>query len=157
MKPLYEKRLAMRDAHQAERHRMEQGQRQRWQRETQERAARLRTGVRGMWDRLTGDRAKIVKQNEVEAYWGLRRDRDQRQSMLDAQHKERRELQARIRETRERHARQILELHKQAANYRLIRDGNAHRSIRSEFSRKAGEAREPRGRDNSSRGLELGR
>nr|WP_245842999.1 relaxase/mobilization nuclease domain-containing protein [Sphingomonas laterariae] len=158
MKPLHDKRLAMRDVHQAERRRMEQGQRERWQRETMERAARLRTGVRGMWDRLTGDRAKVIKQNEIEAYWGLRRDRDQRRSMLDAQHKERRELQVRIRQTRERHARQILELHKQAANYRLMRDGNTQsRSIRSEFSRKAGEAREPRGRNNSSRGLELGR
>ncbi|MGE4431606.1 MAG: relaxase/mobilization nuclease domain-containing protein [Sphingobium sp.] len=158
MKPLHDKRLAMRDAHQAERRRMEQGQRERWQRETVERAVRLRTGVRGMWDRLTGDRAKVIKQNEVEAYWGLRRDRDQRQSMLDAQHKERQELQVRVRQTRERHARQIMELHKQAANYRLMRDGNGQsRSIRGEFSRKAGEAREPRGRNNPTRGLELGR
>lgn len=158
MKPLHDKRLAMRDAHQAERRRMEQGQRERWRRETRERAARLRTGVRGLWDRLTGDRAKVIKQNEIEAYWGLRRDRDQRQSMFDAQHKERRELQVRIRETRERHARQILELYKQAANYRLMRDGNGQsRSIRSEFSRNAGEAREPSGRNNPSRGLELGR
>ena len=155
LKPLAEKKEELRKAHTFERERMAKGQRERWTRETQERASRLRSGVRGLWDRLTGDHSKTVKKNEVEAYWSLRRDRDQRQAMLNAQHAERRKLQEQIRQTRERHARQILELHNQAANYRLMRDGN-QQSIRSEFSRKAGEARE-QGREAPTRGLELGR
>ncbi|MGE4313777.1 MAG: relaxase/mobilization nuclease domain-containing protein [Pseudobdellovibrionaceae bacterium] len=155
LKPLVEKKKELRRAHAEERQRMAKGQRERWQRETKERASRLRTGVRGLWDRLTGDHAKMVKKNEFEAYHALRRDRDQRQAMLNAQHAERRKLQEQIKQTRERHARQILSLHNQAANYRLMRDGS-QQTIRSEFSRSAGQARE-QSRSVPTRGLELGR
>lgn len=155
LKPLAEKKKELRACHAEERQRMAKGQRERWQRETKERANRLRTGVRGLWDRLTGDHAKIVKKNEFEAYHALRRDRDQRQAMLNAQHAERRKLQEQIKQTRERHARQILSLHNQAANYRLMRDGS-QQTIRSEFSRSTGQARE-QSRSAPTRGLELGR
>ncbi len=157
MKPLLEQREKLKEAHKQERVRMEKGQHERWQRETRERAGRLRKGVKGMWDRLTGDHAKTVKRNEVEAFYGLQRDRDQRQMMRNAQLAERRRLQEQIRHTRERHARQILELHRQAANYRLMRDGQEP-SIRTEFSKKAGQAREQtRDAPTRGRGLELGR
>lgn len=155
LKPLAEKKKELQQAHAEERQRMAKGQRERWQRETKERASRLRTGVRGLWDRLTGDHAKMIKKNEFEAYHALRRDRDQRQAMLNAQHAERRKLQEQIKQTRERHARQILSLHNQAANYRLMRDGS-QQTIRSEFSRSAGQARE-QSRSAPTRGLELGR
>lgn len=155
LSPLRAQRAEMREHQAQERKTMAEGQRARWQKETKERAARLRTGVRGLWDRMTGEHSKTVKRNELEAWQGLKRDRDQRQTMLEAQHKERRRLQQQFRQTRERHAKQVLELHKQAANYRLIRDDN-QQSLRDQFSRKAGQANE-RGQSRPSRGLELGR
>jgi relaxase-like protein len=155
MVPLREKRDAMRLSHSEERKKVTVGQKKRWQRETKERAARLRTGARGLWDKLTGEHAKAVKRNEVGAYFGLRRDRDQRQTMLEAQHKERRKLQTQFRQTRERHSKQILQLHKQAANYRLMRD-DSQESLRNQFSRKAGKANE-QAQSRPARGLELGR
>jgi hypothetical protein len=137
---------------------MTEGQKARWNRETKERAKRLRTGVRGLWDRVTGEHSKTVKRNELQAWQGLRRDRHQRQTMLEAQHKERRKLQTQFRATRERHSKQIQELHKQAENYHLMRDGN-QQSLREQFSRKTGKASRgnEQGQARPSRGLELKR
>lgn len=155
LSPLKEKRDAMRQTHSQERKAMAEGQKARWESETKERANRLRTGVRGLWDRMTGEHAKTVKRNELEAWHGLKRDREQRQTMLEAQHKERRKLQDKFRQTRERHAKRIQELHKQAANYRLMRDGE-QKPMREQFSRKARQTNE-QGQSHPSRGLELGR
>ncbi|MEM7778761.1 MAG: relaxase [Pseudomonadota bacterium] len=156
--PLRDERNAMRDAHKQERLKMAKGQNARWNRETKERANRLRTGVRGLWDRMTGEHAKTVKRNELEAWHAVRRDRDQKQIMLEAQHKERRELQRRFRQTRERHSKQILELHKQAANYRLMRD-DKQQSLHSQFSRKARQPAKdtPQNQPRPTRDLVLGR
>lgn len=46
IKPLAEKKKELQQAHAEERQRMAKGQRERWKRETKERASRLRTGVR---------------------------------------------------------------------------------------------------------------
>lgn len=156
--PLRDQRKAMRETHAKERAKMNEGQKERWQRETKKRAGRLRSGVRGLWDRMTGEHSKTVKRNELEAWQGLRRDRHQWQTMLEAQHKERRKLQTQFRATRERHSKQILELHKQAANYRLMRDDN-QQSLRDQFSRKSGQEsrNNQQGQARPSRGLELKR
>jgi hypothetical protein len=58
----------------------------------------------------------------MEAFFALQRDRQQRQGLIAAQLAERQQLQQQIRDTRHSHARQILELHRQAANYRLMSD-----------------------------------
>ncbi|MEP2987382.1 MAG: relaxase [Parasphingorhabdus sp.] len=155
MAPLHEQKKAMQQAHCDERKKTVKGQKKRWQQETRERAMRLRTGAKGLWDKVTGEYSKTVKRNELEAWHGLKRDREQRQTMLEAQHKERRKLQQQFRQTRERHAKQIQELHKQAANYRLMRDEN-QTSLRDQFSRKAGSAKE-QSQVQTARGLELGR
>ncbi len=156
--PLRDQRKAMREIHAKERTKMAEGQKERWNRETKERAGRLRSGVRGLWDRMTGEHSKTVKRNELEAWQGLRRDRNQRQTILEAQHKERRKLQVKFRATRERHSKQILELHKQAANYRLMHNG-IQQSLRDQFSRKSGQEsrNNQQGQARPSRGLELKR
>ncbi len=110
----------------------------------------------GLWDRMTGEQGKTKRQNEIEAYWGLQRDREQRQAIIASQLGERRGLQKRILETRTRHAEQILELHKQAANYRLMRDERKPQA-RQEFNRRSGAERENPSPRRPSRGLDLGR
>lgn len=158
MQPLNDEKQNMKSRHADERVRMDEGQKRRLDAETRDRAGRLRHGFAGLWDRMTGDYQKTKKQNEREAFFGLQRDRAQRQSMIAAQLAERRALQDQIRKTRTRHAEQILALHKQAANYRLMRDGRSSESGR-EFSRNAGAERpspSPRQRP-TERGPELGR
>ena len=56
-------------------------------------------------------------ENEAEAYAALQRDRQQRQSVIEAQLKERRVLQSDIRNLRQRHAVLIAELHKDRERY----------------------------------------
>lgn len=77
----------------------------------------------GLWDRLTGKRAQLEKQNELELLWALQRDRNQRQMVVDAQLCERAALQSEIRAQRTKHAQKLRSLHFDAANYRLMRRG----------------------------------
>jgi hypothetical protein len=67
MQPLEAKRTAMRDQHREHRQELSDAQRNRSEAEGQARAARLRKGVVGLWDRLTGRRKETLRQNEVEA------------------------------------------------------------------------------------------
>lgn len=140
MQPLNDQRQAMQQHHADERRKLDVGQKQRWEAETRERAGRLRGGIMGLWDRVTGDYQKAKGKNEREAFFALQRDREQRQALVAAQLAERRALQERIRQTRTRHAEQILALHKQAANYRLMRDARTPEA-RQEFNRQSGAER----------------
>lgn len=172
MKPLKAQTIAMAERHRAERDKQEEGQKQRWQAETRERADRLRKGFMGLWDRLTGDYQKAQKSNEIEAFFALQRDREQRQALIAAQMAERQRLQQQIEQARERHAQQILALHRQAANYRQMAEsekaqqqaGSERGNVRSEFSRQSSGRSEsergkdqPRGRSSPDRGPDLGR
>ncbi|MPT48826.1 MAG: relaxase [Sphingobium sp.] len=128
IRPLNEQKLAMIEVHQAERKKLDQMQRERREGEQRERAARIRTGAKGVWDILTGRYFKVRKQNEVEAFFGLQRDRAQRHDLVSAQLKERADLQSLIGIARDRHARQLLGLYRDAAQYRrMSRDGQSDR------------------------------
>jgi predicted mannosyl-3-phosphoglycerate phosphatase (HAD superfamily) len=122
MQPLLDAKQTMQAKHAQERDKLDAGQKQRWEAETAQRASRLRGGVRGLWDRVTGRHQTAQKQNEAEAFFALQRDKEQRHAVITAQLRERQELQARIQTARTRHAQQILALHHQAANFRLMAD-----------------------------------
>lgn len=156
MKPLNDEREVMKSRHGNERQLLDKGQAKRWEVETRDRANRLRGGFMGLWDRMTGEHGKTKRQNEMEAHWALRRDREQRQALVAAQLAERRALQERIRQTRTRHAEQILALHRQAANYRLMRDDRTPQA-RREFNRQSGAERPANPTPPQPRGLDLGR
>jgi hypothetical protein len=108
--PLEIKRKEIAQAHNQERMRLDMGQQQRWQEETKARAALMPSGVRGLWNRLTGQQALIQQQNEREAYLSLARDRAQRQALIDAQLSDREKLQDQIKTERDRHAALLREL-----------------------------------------------
>lgn len=96
----------LRAAHGGERAVLGKKQAERWARETQERADRLRAGLAGLWDTLTG-RAKAIRiLNEREAIEGMRRDRAQRDRLIHAHLKERAPLQTRLDAMKARHARE---------------------------------------------------
>lgn len=148
MNPLNGRRMTMKEQHQQERKTLADKQRERHVAEQAERSGRLRKGVAGAWDILTGRYFKVRKQNEAEAFFALQRDRAQRHDLIAAQMKDRRDLQREIEQSRERHARQMLGLYQNAARYRrMARDG--------ELTREGSE----RGRERSiaPRGPELGR
>lgn len=147
LRPLYDAREQMKEAHQAERQKLDAGQRQRHEQETKERANRIRKGFMGLWDKLTGEYAKIRKQNEMEAFFALNRDRKQRHDLIHAQLKERQTLQAKIMEARTRNTKMLLHLYQSAAHYR-------HLTLEKEEKRQ-----NPNNRDNQRKrdnGLELG-
>jgi hypothetical protein len=112
MKPVEQERLRMTALHDAERKRLDHGQAARLKAETQARTERLRKGLASLWDRLTGEHAKVRKQNELEAYWSLHRDRAQRDALVSAQLRERQSLQIQIRALRQAQANRLRELHR---------------------------------------------
>lgn len=103
--------------HRHERQALKEAQEKRWIAETNARAARLPRGVSGIWKRLTGGYSKIKERNEREAWSALLRDRAERDEMIASQLDERRALQERIREQRERQQADLLLLREDAARY----------------------------------------
>lgn len=108
--PLDQQRAALAQQHRDERARLRTGQEQRWAEESRARVSRFDRGVKGIWSRLSGKHTEIQTQNEREAYAALARDRAQRQSLIDAQIKDRQALQAQIKAVRDRHAALFKEL-----------------------------------------------
>lgn len=120
---LNERRQAMKAQHSEERTKLDVGQQARADQEARDRAARFRKGLRGLLDRVTGKRAALEKQNQMEAIWALQRDREQRQALVFEQLRERRSLQVQIKAERSRHAAVLRELHHDRTNYRLMQRG----------------------------------
>jgi len=138
MAPLQHKRTDMAARHRDERVRLRIAQQERWDQETQYRSDRLNKGFKGLWQRLTGEHACIIKQNLLEAMEALERDQTQRERLIFDQLAERRDLQIRIRAERIAHTKQIADLHRDAA---LLRRGELP---------DAGKAKAPPARDITS-------
>lgn len=137
MKPLHERRDIMKFAHAAEREKLDLGLAARHQAEIQTRSARMRGGVLGLWDRFTGEYAKIKAQNEMEALQSFRRDRDQRDELVADQLKDRRDLQRDIRQVRHRHAAIVLGLHRDLSRQERSNNGRDMSELRSSFRQSA--------------------
>lgn len=87
-----------------ERERTRVRQQSEFERETRERAARLPTGLRGLWHRLTGKYQATRLQNENEAEASRLRQQTERQAMVERQMRERRSLEVDIQNARKRKA-----------------------------------------------------
>ena len=127
LKPLHDRREAMKRQHQDERRRLDAGQAKRWAAEQRERATRIRGGVKGAWDLLTGRYWKARKQNEMEAFFATQRDRAQRDTLIRDQLKERGQLQTDLQQARTRQAGQLLALYRDAARFRQAQEERAPR------------------------------
>jgi hypothetical protein len=79
-------------AHREHRAKLDQEQKARQARERAERNARLRKGLAGLLDRVTGKRRKAVQQNEMETKQAETRDQTQVQTVKAAQTHSKREL-----------------------------------------------------------------
>ncbi|MEW5421952.1 relaxase [Amorphus sp. 3PC139-8] len=121
---LEKRRQQMVAAQRQERAKLDTGQKQRWETEARERAARLHTsGLKGLWQRFTGKQAQITRQNEWEAYQALQRDRAQKDELIQAQFSERRQLQTEIVAARNHHKEALREIAHDRERYaRMERD-----------------------------------
>lgn len=127
MQPLVAKREALKVQHQAERQAFDTKLETRWNDEQRIRASRLRKGIAGAWDFLTGKYFKVRKQNEMESKFARERDSHERHALILAQHKDRQALQELIKENRRKEAERILGLYRDAAKFRRMREGEAER------------------------------
>ncbi|WP_432814482.1 relaxase/mobilization nuclease domain-containing protein [Sphingorhabdus sp.] len=151
MKPLVAKREALKVQHQAERQAFDTKLETRWNEEQRVRSSRLRKGIVGAWDFLTGKYFKVRKQNEMESKFARERDRNERHALIRAQHKDRQALQELIKENRRKEAERILGLYRDAAKFRRMREGEAERDRNGRT--RDGRSLSPKPRD---RGLDLG-
>jgi hypothetical protein len=127
MLPLIAKREALKVQHQAERQAFDIKLETRWNEEQRIRSLRLRKGIAGAWDFLTGKYFKTRKQNEMEAKFARERDSHERHALIHVQHKDRQALQELIKENRRKEAERILGLYRDAAKFRRMREGEAER------------------------------
>jgi hypothetical protein len=120
MENLDQERQAMAMQHRSERKRLDDGQEARQIEEIKARSARFNTGLRGLWQRLSGQRATIQKQNEREAYAAMIRDRQQRDLLVSQQMADRRKLRDQIKALREEHKATLRDISTDQACYRQM-------------------------------------
>ncbi|PCI85552.1 MAG: relaxase [Hyphomicrobiales bacterium] len=103
-KPLMRQKQDMLALHRLERQTTKVGQQKRWDAEHQTRTQRLNTGLRGLWDKISGVSGKIKKQNALETAKFLKRDQQQRDRLVFAQMKDSQKLQKEIKTLRRKHS-----------------------------------------------------
>lgn len=108
--PLVERKRRMKARHQEQRQNLGLEQEKQQQQETVRRKERLNTGLRGIWDRLSGQHRRTRKVNEEEAYEALVRDRDERDHLILGQLQERQSLQTDVKSLREANQQEAKEL-----------------------------------------------
>ena len=116
-KTLDDRRQALAANHREHRHQLKQSQAKRWITETKTRSARLPTGLKALWFRVTGKYSQIKKQNEGETVRCKMRDQSERQKLIDAQLNERRRLQHEIRMLHHHHTVRIKRLSRDISAY----------------------------------------
>jgi hypothetical protein len=151
MEPLIAKREALKVQHQAERQAFDQKIQARWDEEQRARASRLRKGIAGAWDFLTGRYFKVRKQNEMEMKFARERDSFERHTLVQSQLGARQALQDMIKENRRKEAERILSLYRDAAKFRRMRENEPLQE--HDGRARDGRSPAPKSRD---RGLDLG-
>lgn len=138
MQPLEERRQAMAQRHADERQAMTHGQRARFEAELCVRAEKFRSGIAGLWDRLTGKHSAIRQENERETFNAFQRDRVQRDGLVSEQLKERRALQREIVAVRSRHASRVQDLYRDISQLRAGSNLQRAQSPSVQKTRRAG-------------------
>ena len=119
-KSLEARRLAMTEQHRSARHKLKEIHATRSDVEKLARAAKFRKGLTGLWDRLTGRHGKLRDENEHDAATAHKRDRVERQTLIELQLVNRRQLQREIKSAR---------LSAQRALEQLAVDGERYRNV----------------------------
>lgn len=88
-----------------------------WENETQARAGRLPTGLRGLWHRITGQYDTVRRDNELEAALTIQRHTQMRDALVERQLGERSVLQREFKVLRKTQAEQLLELRRDIGRF----------------------------------------
>jgi len=104
--------------------------------EARNRAHRLPKGMRGLWGWITGKNRKIRLENEVEMQQAQKRDRVEKQQIIQRQLAERRNLQRQIKQARDEQGKRLQELNRDVAKYMMM-GGKAPIEITKVFDREA--------------------
>jgi hypothetical protein len=110
------RRIAMVENHRAARQHLQSLHNARRDAEARLRASRFRTGILGLWDRVTGQHTKLRLRNETEIAASAVRDANEKQALIDCQLPERRHLQDEITRERRQHVRELSWLHRDLRN-----------------------------------------
>lgn len=112
-RPLVALRSAMRTEQRECRAALRTRQTRRAEDEARRRAQRFRTGLRGLWDRLTGRQTKIERENEADVDEARRRDEEERHRIVQLQLVERRQLQHMLADIDSSHRAEVTDIHRQ--------------------------------------------
>ena len=118
MEPLLAQKATLTEKHRTERATQQSQHEQRAKAEALDRAAKLRSGLFGLWDRVTGKRAKVVQENERHAQAAKQRDDKERAGMIARQLYQRHMLQVPIKVERRRHLKEVTNVHRELARFR---------------------------------------
>lgn len=111
------RRLVMVERHRVARRELTTMQKERGTAETCKRAERFRKGLLGLWDRVTGQHARLRAQNERESASCAERDAHEKQKLINQQLIERRRLQQEIREERAAHSNEMTRLYQEMSSH----------------------------------------
>lgn len=122
-------KMEMTHLHRASRAKLDERQRKEWVEETLARTARLPTGLRGLWHRLTGRYQEVRRQNEDEATRSRERQAEERQTLIEKQLEQRAVLQAQFKDLRKRQVDQLLELRRDVGRFLNFTRGDQGRGL----------------------------
>lgn len=131
-KTLGEYKAEMTQLHRDERLKLSLRQASEWEEETRARTARLPTGLRGLWHRITGRYQEVRRQNEEEAGLTQQRHADERQGLIDRQLDQRAVLQREFKTLRRAQADRLLDLRKDIGRYLRLSRGDDGRAAARE-------------------------
>lgn len=101
--PLMKAKQDMIREHTQQRRELKARQEKRWQVETKIRQARLHTGLRGLWDWMSGRAKQVREQNQLEAREALKRNHEEKNVLITTHLDQSQVLKNMIRVSKERH------------------------------------------------------
>jgi len=119
---LEEKRQSLTRQHRMERQKLRETQHSNWQHKQQAWRNNFNTGVRGLFDRITGNRRKIEQRNEQDAWHFKTSQQQERDALIFQQLDIRRALQARIERLGALQSYRLDELERDRSQYQAMRD-----------------------------------
>lgn len=122
---LEERRADMTEKQRDKRAALKGQQRLEWHEDTKARAARLPTGWKALWWKVTGKYQQIRRENEIDALAIKARFSEERQQMIEKQREERTSLQNEIRDLRKDQARLLWELRRDIGRYAALSEGRS--------------------------------
>ena len=152
-RPLLAAKRRMAEHHREQRTKLADVQSNRRDKEAEVLKARLRRGVLGLWDRLTGKRAKTLARNETEAQTSIGRDRQERDQLKAEQFAQRRTLQDKVIAVRDRHQLEELEIRAEISRLATMKAA-PDASLTERFNRTPSKSRQHTNLPRKPRGLD---